>query len=133
MSLSFFQRDSESSYPEYKWHLVGVLDYSVEKCQYLVEEVLKEEKEEEEEEHKEEHEEEKKEEKEEENLLEDSPQEDEEVKPVKKRHKKSKSFDLFVFLCSVVTVLDIFLTGDICINTIFCSHCLANQSQKSLT
>ncbi|XP_017160484.1 dynein heavy chain 1, axonemal-like, partial [Poecilia reticulata] len=47
---------TESSYPEYKWHLVGVLDYCTEKCQYLVEEVLKEEKEEEKEEKKEEEE-----------------------------------------------------------------------------
>ncbi|XP_014851660.1 PREDICTED: dynein heavy chain 1, axonemal [Poecilia mexicana] len=74
---------TESSYPEYKWHLVGVLDYCTKKCQYLVEEVLREEMEEEEEEEKE-----GKEEEEVEELLEDSTKKDKELKPVEKRHKK---------------------------------------------
>ncbi|XP_049894014.1 dynein axonemal heavy chain 1 [Epinephelus moara] len=34
-----FSEDSKSSSLEYSWHLVGVLDYSKEKCQYLVQKV----------------------------------------------------------------------------------------------
>ncbi|XP_043978634.1 dynein axonemal heavy chain 1 isoform X2 [Gambusia affinis] len=86
---------TESSYPEYKWHLVGVLDYSSEKCQYLVEEVLKEEKDEDEDEEEEEEEEEEdkkeekeKEEEEDEMFFHHSPREDKEVGR-KSKHKKN--------------------------------------------
>ncbi|XP_047204788.1 dynein axonemal heavy chain 1 isoform X4 [Girardinichthys multiradiatus] len=53
--------DSGSPCPEYSWHLVGVLDYSKEKCQYLVQKALHY-----------------------------SNKKDEEVKPIKKRGHKKK-------------------------------------------
>ncbi|MED6248877.1 hypothetical protein ATANTOWER_006426, partial [Ataeniobius toweri] len=53
--------DSGSPCPEYSWHLVGVLDYTKEKCQYLVQKALHY-----------------------------SNQKDEEVKPSKKRGHKKK-------------------------------------------
>uniref|UniRef100_A0A4W6F8M2 Dynein axonemal heavy chain 1 n=1 Tax=Lates calcarifer TaxID=8187 RepID=A0A4W6F8M2_LATCA len=39
MVALFLEEDTKSSCLEYSWHLVGVLDYSKEKCQYLVQKV----------------------------------------------------------------------------------------------
>lgn len=35
----FFEEDPKRSSLEYSWHLVGVLDYNKEKCQYLVQKI----------------------------------------------------------------------------------------------
>lgn len=75
MVALFLEEDTKSSCLEYSWHLVGVLDYSKEKCQYLVQKVHQ-----------------------------SSKLTDEEGNPIlNEEHKKSKSPGWFLCLCIIIS------------------------------